>query len=187
MRIRGVKRPTAPDPRCGGPGGIVPIPRAATTVSLCGCTWTAGSFFGDFRTPAAPETLHDSGLTASWRAPQRSGRSASSSSDGCALSADTLRNVSTYARMFSVVRNLRRPAFAATPSLPGANHWHRPGFSLNPLILLMLRDQHGADMLLSPFARQIFLPLALPIARASLISTFAMAGRATNTVLEERR
>ena len=185
MRIRGVKRPTAPDPRCGGPGGIVPIPRAATTVSLYGCTWTAGSFFGNFRTPAAPETLHDSGLTASWRAPQRSGRSASSSSDGCALSADTLRNVSTYARMFSVVRNIRRPAFAAPP-LPGANHWQRPGFS-NSLILLMLRDQHSADMLLSPFARQIFLPLALPIARALLISTFAMAGRATSTVLEEWR
>ena len=51
----------------------------------------------------------------------------------------------------------------------------------------MLRDQHSADMLLSPFARQILLPLALPIAGALLISTFAMAGRATNTVLEERR
>ena len=72
---------------------------------------------GTFVRLRRPKLSTITGLTASWRAPQRSGRSASSRSDGCALSADALRNVSTYARMLSVIRNLgaqpllRRPPY----------------------------------------------------------------------------
>ena len=42
-------------------------------------------------------------------------------------------------------------------------------------------------MLLSPLTRQIFLPLAFPVAGALIVSTFAITGRATNPLLEQWR